>query len=255
MALWDVAKGKKLGVLPRDKAEVHSEAFSPDEKWVATAGNSATAKLWDLETKEWMRSYKGQLLGLMAVSISPDTQRLVAGTGEGTLKLWDLLTGQEVSTLKGHCYTAHYASFLDSDTLISGSVDDVIVWKSASFAEIEAAEKGPIEWPLSEAPKDTNPERQIFSPTEIQTMSPNCEELLFQLALTKPGAGRAAWLNRECGEDKAWFSLGHQPCGRQRPTSGCESQDSLGWEMSKHVPGEEVRNRTLRTLCPVLTTS
>ena len=28
-----------------------------------------------------------------------------------------------------------------------------------------------------------------------------------------------------------------------------------GWEMSKHLPGEEVRNRTLRTLCPVLTTS
>ena len=142
VALWDVAKGQKLVVLPGDKAEVHSVAFSPDEKWVATAGNAATAKLWNLETKELMRSYNGQLLGLVAVSISPDTQRLVAGTGEGTIKLWDLLTGQEVSTLKGHSYYAHYASFLDRDTLVSGSVDDVIVWKAASLAEIEAAEKG-----------------------------------------------------------------------------------------------------------------
>ncbi len=34
-------------------------------------------------------------------------------------------------------------------------------------------------------------------------MNPNREELLFQLALTKPFAERAAWLDRECGDDKA----------------------------------------------------
>jgi WD40 repeat protein len=147
VALWDVAKGQSLAGLPGDKAEVQSVAFSPDEKWVATAGNAATAKLWNLESKELVRSYKGQLLGLMALSISPDSRRLVAGTGEGTLKLWDLLTGQEVLTLKGHSYLAHYAAFLDSDTLVSGSVDDVIVWKAASLEEIEAAERSPSKGP------------------------------------------------------------------------------------------------------------
>lgn len=34
-------------------------------------------------------------------------------------------------------------------------------------------------------------------------MNPNREELLFRLALTKPAAERAAWLDRECGDDKA----------------------------------------------------
>ncbi|MBK9139743.1 MAG: hypothetical protein IPM17_13420 [Verrucomicrobia bacterium] len=34
-------------------------------------------------------------------------------------------------------------------------------------------------------------------------MNSNREELLFQLALTKPAAGRVAWLDRECGEDQA----------------------------------------------------
>ena len=34
-------------------------------------------------------------------------------------------------------------------------------------------------------------------------MNPSREELLFQLALTKPGAERAAWLDRECGDDTA----------------------------------------------------
>ena len=33
-------------------------------------------------------------------------------------------------------------------------------------------------------------------------MNPDREELLFQLALTKPAAERAAWLDRECGDDK-----------------------------------------------------
>jgi hypothetical protein len=32
-------------------------------------------------------------------------------------------------------------------------------------------------------------------------MNSNREELLFQLALTKPAAERAAWLDRECGVD------------------------------------------------------
>ena len=34
-------------------------------------------------------------------------------------------------------------------------------------------------------------------------MNPSREEFLFQLALTKPAAERAAWLDRECSDDKA----------------------------------------------------
>ena len=34
-------------------------------------------------------------------------------------------------------------------------------------------------------------------------MNPNHEELLFQLALTKPAAKRAAWLDAECDGDAA----------------------------------------------------
>ncbi len=34
-------------------------------------------------------------------------------------------------------------------------------------------------------------------------MNPNREELLFQLALTKPAAERVTWLDRECGGDAA----------------------------------------------------
>ncbi len=36
-----------------------------------------------------------------------------------------------------------------------------------------------------------------------QPMNPTREEALFGLALTKPAADRAAWLDRECGDDKA----------------------------------------------------
>ena len=33
-------------------------------------------------------------------------------------------------------------------------------------------------------------------------MNPNREELVYQLPLTTPAAGRALWLDRECGVDK-----------------------------------------------------
>src|SRR6185295_11360466 len=38
---------------------------------------------------------------------------------------------------------------------------------------------------------------------ERTAMNQNREELLFQLALTKPADERAAWLERECADDKA----------------------------------------------------
>ena len=142
VALWNVVNRKKLGVLQGHQAQVFAVAFSSGEKWVATAGNDGITKLWNLETKKLLRSYKGQLLGLTAGSISPDTQRVVAGTGEGTLKFWDIDTSQEVLTLKGHTFRPDYIFFLDSDTVVSRSPDDVIVWKAASLAEIDAGEKG-----------------------------------------------------------------------------------------------------------------
>src|ERR1051326_2529075 len=37
-------------------------------------------------------------------------------------------------------------------------------------------------------------------------MNPSREELLFQLALTKPAGERDAWLERECGQDKTLYA-------------------------------------------------
>jgi WD40 repeat protein/serine/threonine protein kinase len=138
---WDTANGLTLGRLEGHKAQVHSVAFSPDEKQLATAGNDGTARFWNLETRKVTRSYRGQLLGLHALCVSPDGRRLVAGTGGGTLKFWEIETTQELLTLKGHGYLASNAFFLDADTLVSSSIAEVIVWKAASLLEIEAAEK------------------------------------------------------------------------------------------------------------------
>jgi WD40 repeat protein len=141
VALWNVAEQQRFGQLEGHKTEITSVAFSPDEKWAATAGGDQSAKLWDLETRKFLRSYRGQLLGLAAVDISPDGERLVAGTGEGTLKFWNIDTAQEVLTLKGHSYVPAQVFFLDSDTIVSASIADVIIWRAASVTEIETAAK------------------------------------------------------------------------------------------------------------------
>ncbi len=61
-------------------------------------------------------------------------------------------------------------------------------------------------------------------------MNPNREELLFQLALMKPAAERAEFLDRECGEDKALRArlesllAAHEQSGGMLATRACRSK-------------------------------
>jgi hypothetical protein len=48
-------------------------------------------------------------------------------------------------------------------------------------------------------------------------MNPNREELLLQLALTKPAAERAVWLDRECGDDQSLDRLDALLAAADRP--------------------------------------
>jgi WD40 repeat protein len=79
---------------------VHSVAFSPDGKTVASASWDRSIILWDIETG-------AKKLGLKhgyhphRVIFSPDGQFLYSSGGDGTIKKWDLETGRANALVSG----------------------------------------------------------------------------------------------------------------------------------------------------------
>jgi WD40 repeat protein len=68
---------------------VTSVAFSPDGKWIASASNDHTLKVWNAKTGREMVTLKGHTKPVTQLTISPDGQRLASSSDDGTVKVWD----------------------------------------------------------------------------------------------------------------------------------------------------------------------
>jgi WD40 repeat protein len=105
--LWNVATGKVRTTLKQDTYFVHSVAFSPDGKTLASVNGDVT--LWDLATNRERVTLEGHtkedeetsepVYGVASVAFSPDGRMLASAGGTianalGELKVWDIATGK-----------------------------------------------------------------------------------------------------------------------------------------------------------------
>ena len=101
--LWDIRNPKKITevvTLPFTEAgRVNSRAravnFSPDGKWIATGYANGTVNVWDLQTKQLVKTLKTSLSDMEFLKFSPDNKFLVSGGGKfsvspGSYVMWKL---------------------------------------------------------------------------------------------------------------------------------------------------------------------
>ncbi len=103
---------------------VYTVAFSPDGKYVLTASEDKTARLWEVQTGRELRQFTGHTESLNDATFSPDGRYVLTGSRDKTARLWDTQTGKEIRRFTGHTEEVHGVAFSpDGKWVLTASVD------------------------------------------------------------------------------------------------------------------------------------
>ena len=90
VSVFDVTTGRRLFHLPGGQAPVDDLAWSPNGRYIATAGNGSVGRVWDAETGRPLFTLSAHTGNLMSVRWRHDSRRLVTGGLDGFAIVWDV---------------------------------------------------------------------------------------------------------------------------------------------------------------------
>jgi WD40 repeat protein len=112
---------------------IHSVAFSPNGKLVASAGGFNVAGsdtaiyLWEAATGKEIDKLRGHKLCVHSIAFSPDGKTLASGSFDKTVRLWNVPKGEEIRQLKSQSTVVTFSR--DGKILVSGEMGgEVSIW-------------------------------------------------------------------------------------------------------------------------------
>jgi len=133
LKLWETATGEVVRVFDEgdwDSTYVFSVAFSPNGEYALSGSDDMTARLWDVESGELLRTFEGHSGLVIAVAFSPDGQYVLSGSSDMTVQLWKVEDGKLGYVFEGDAEGVNAIAFSpDGRYVLSGSKDeDVKLW-------------------------------------------------------------------------------------------------------------------------------
>ena len=143
---WDVNARAFVGVIqahpntPHKKA-VSAVAFSPNGKFVATAGEDLTVRVWDADSHALAAELKSHTDRVPALAWSPDGTLLVSAGWDTSARVWRPTHPDPLMLLNSHAEQVLAVSFSPDGKYLAcaDSDNDIHLWLDA-----EAATRGPV---------------------------------------------------------------------------------------------------------------
>lgn len=131
VSIWqtaDLVSGLPRFVLTQTNSHFRAAAFSPDESQLATVGDDAVIRLWDLANGSLFKSVPEDVPGVNDVAFSPDGRFLATARNDGTAAVWQVADGRQVAVLRGHGSAV---------TRVKFSEDGQFVWTADASAQVQ----------------------------------------------------------------------------------------------------------------------
>ncbi len=119
-------------------ARVRSAAFSADGRYVVTASDDKTARIWDAETGRQLTLLAGHNDKVVRAAFASDGTRVVTASWDKTAIIWDVSKGRELVRLVGHTELLTSAAFSpDGRRVVTASSDGTArIWDAATGREV-----------------------------------------------------------------------------------------------------------------------
>jgi WD40 repeat protein len=130
--IWSYPEMKELKTLAGHTSGVKSVIFTPDLKYLYTAGDKSI-KVYQTNG-ELMKTLPGSVTALWKVTFNKDLYRFAVGSYDKSIRVIDLATAKSLTPLLGHQKNALAVAYSpDSKLLASGSLDESIkIWDASS---------------------------------------------------------------------------------------------------------------------------
>jgi len=116
-------------------------AVFPDASQVVSSSWDQTAKIWQVDTGQCVRTLEGHNNRVFAVAVFPDGRRVVTGSWDRTAKIWKVSTGEVLMSLESLDRVRSVAVFPDGERVLAGCMDRVVrIWDAHTGENVQTLE-------------------------------------------------------------------------------------------------------------------